>query len=142
MPRPLGCVVSPLPLMLCETMLPRLTRLATLLSLRSTSSLMVRVRPQQKNNPPHRETTKTAATTMPAMAPADSPCFCATGARGTAVELGRFEGSGASGGNGSPGLSMYALLRARSCCVVIEVLELGLMAPTMPYLMHDPGAEQ
>lgn len=59
-----------------------------------------------------------------------------------AVELGRFEGSGASGGKGSPGLSMYALSRASCACVEIGVLALGLMAPIMPYLMHDAGAEQ
>ena len=101
----------------------------------STSSLRDLARPQKKKSRAARITTDRLAMIMPAMAPLARPFLL--------VWNGVFEdGSGDSAGNGSPGFNMYELLRARSSCVEIGVEALGLIAPTMAYVMHDPGAEQ
>jgi hypothetical protein len=48
------------------------------------------------------------------------------------LDPGEADDTGDSGGNGSPGLSMYALSLARCFWSSIDVLVLGLIAPTMP----------
>jgi hypothetical protein len=139
-----GSDLDPVAGLVCSmfaVLLDGLTCLVMLLSLRSTSSFSVLVRPQKKNSSALRMSTLSAATTMPAMAPGPRLCFWVPTV-GTVVELGGFEGAGDSAGNGSPGFNMYTLFRASCCCVEIGVLEFGLMAPTMPYVMHEPGAEQ
>lgn len=77
--------------------------------------------------------TTTTATTMAAITLAERD-FLLAPAVGLAVErvCGVADGSGDSCGNGSPGLSMYALSLASCCRLIIGVLALGLMAPTMP----------
>jgi hypothetical protein len=74
------------------------------------------------------------------MTPAERSCLFPrvedfeAGVEGSAVEVGSgvADDMGASGGKDSPGLSMYALSRARCCWCPIAVLVLGLIAPTMP----------
>jgi hypothetical protein len=51
-------------------------------------------------------------------------------------------GKGDSAEKGSPGLSMYTLSMVRLRCLSMLVLLLELMAPTMPWVKHDPDAEQ
>jgi hypothetical protein len=84
--------------------------------------------------------TTTVATTIPAITPAERSCLFLpvevfeAATEVSAVDVGSevADDMGASGGNDSPGLSMYALSRARCCWWLIGVLVLGLIAPTMP----------
>jgi hypothetical protein len=102
-----------------------------LLSLRSTSSRRVWVRPQRKKRSAASTITLSAATTMPAVAPGPRACCCVgrtDGDASTGVDV----GSGDSAGKGSPGFSMYVLFFAAWRCDASGVLALGFTAPTMP----------
>lgn len=123
------------------------------LALRTISSLRLRERPMKKKRRAPRMRTQTAPTDMPAIAAGLRPFLLLLllllplppggvgrgEGEGVVDEVGRME---ASAGNGSPGCSMYELSRASWRWRARDVIALGFMTPTMPYVIHEPGAEQ
>ena len=128
-----------------------ISTLLTVLSFRTTSSLNPFNLPQNHATAPPSTTTLMHASTIPAMAPALSPAECCCPGAG-ALRPGEEEdgdegdeeegGVSPSAGNGSPGESWYAALRARSRWWAREVVALGLMTATMPWPVQEEGAEQ
>lgn len=119
--------------------------LRTVPALRSTSSFRLFIRPQKKKRHAKSVMTVRAPTTIPAIVPGErlrlADVLAADGA-GVLVAFNTSDGVGASAGHGSPGLSINVLFIASSCCVLIVMFLLGLIAPTMPYVKQLPGAEQ